>query len=187
MVKLFLSLILLFFLGTNLRAQSFDTSTISRKEIRSFFSDIVPLINTHPGYLLSDKPLDDYKIFIEKILPKDSSFSKDDIDFIKLQHSQSNLINWDSTLIDSVTILKDVSIERIFNSQELKKNWLAFYKKFGGRYHQLSIPLFSKDKNICILFLNHYCGSLCGQGEIRIFKKSVTGWTLHKRIKRWVS
>ena len=46
----------------------------------------------------------------------------------------------------------------------------------------ISIPIFSIDNNIAIVYFDTYCGPLCGTGEIFILERKMNTWKIKDRI-----
>lgn len=77
-------------------------------------------------------------------------------------------------------------VERInltTNEKEMNK------KKIGESYnfYEMTIPIFSSDKQKAYVELNHYCGGLCGSGR-SIFLKKINGkWKIIDKWTTWIS
>jgi hypothetical protein len=54
-------------------------------------------------------------------------------------------------------------------------------------YFEMTIPIFSLDKNKAYLELNHYCGSLCGSGKSIYLKKINGKWKIVDKWRTWIS
>ena len=54
-------------------------------------------------------------------------------------------------------------------------------------YYEMTIPIFSLDKNKAYLELNHYCGSLCGSGKSIYLKKINGKWKIVDKWRTWIS
>ncbi len=54
-------------------------------------------------------------------------------------------------------------------------------------YFEMTIPIFSKDKNKAYLELNHYCGGLCGSGVSIMLRKIKGKWKIVDKQETWVS
>ena len=54
-------------------------------------------------------------------------------------------------------------------------------------YFEITMPIFSLDKNKAYLEINHYCGGLCGSGK-SIFLKKINGkWKIIDKWRTWIS
>ena len=54
---------------------------------------------------------------------------------------------------------------------------LDFSKTPTYEYYNISVPLFSKDRNIAILMIEQLCPGLCGMGYTVIYKRKNNTWT----------
>jgi hypothetical protein len=50
-----------------------------------------------------------------------------------------------------------------------------------------SVPIFSIDKNIALVFVQTYCGPLCGSGEIFILERKQNTWQIKDRLMKSIS
>jgi hypothetical protein len=53
--------------------------------------------------------------------------------------------------------------------------------------YSFSLPYFSKDKQTFIIYYNHYCGNLCAEYSLRLYKKINGKWTFVKTYFSMVS
>jgi hypothetical protein len=54
-------------------------------------------------------------------------------------------------------------------------------------FYEMSIPIFSYDKQKAYVELNHYCGGLCGNG-VSIYLKKINGkWKIIQIVEGWIS
>jgi hypothetical protein len=51
----------------------------------------------------------------------------------------------------------------------------------------MSFPVFSKNMNYCLLAEEYFCGPLCGEGRILLYKKDDHGWHLEQEVLVWIS
>lgn len=54
-------------------------------------------------------------------------------------------------------------------------------------HYSFSLPYFSKDKKSFIIYYDYYCGSLCAEYSLRLYKKRNGKWTYIKSFFRIVS
>ncbi len=53
--------------------------------------------------------------------------------------------------------------------------------------YSFSLPYFSKDKQTFIIYYNHYCGNLCAEYSLRLYKKINGKWTFIKSYFSMIS
>jgi hypothetical protein len=53
--------------------------------------------------------------------------------------------------------------------------------------YSISLPILSSDNKTAVMQINNYCGMLCGEGVVYIFKKADGKWKVAKRIEKWIS
>jgi hypothetical protein len=63
-------------------------------------------------------------------------------------------------------------------------------KKKTGKpynYYEMTIPVFSSNKQVAYLEVNHYCGRLCGSGKSLYLKKINGKWKIIEKWRTWIS
>ena len=123
-----------------------------------------------------------------QITKQNAIFSKDDLAFIFKQALINPQLKLDSEII-SEDKLVPLNIEMAFNrDRKIREEYLQENRNKYSQICTLSIPLFSRNKNVAIVKIGYSCGALCGEGGIYIYKKEKNGnWTLIKSISDWVS
>jgi len=100
--------------------------------------------------------------------------SKDSI-FLLEQNLKPNKLKIENEIIEKINATsKNIELEK---------------KKIGKsyNYYEMTIPIFSKDKQKAYLELNHYCDGLCGSGK-SIYLKMINGkWKIVAKRKSWIS
>lgn len=123
-------------------------------------------------------------------LPQDSTFTKDDLAFIKIQLKTNSNFNLDSNKINSK--VEFIDAKKLKNLQENYASpddyWKKFKIEFGDKcLRNYSIPYFNKEKSICIVITSISCGPLWGGGQTSIYKKINGKWEVIKTQDNWVS
>jgi hypothetical protein len=82
--------------------------------------------------------------------------------------------------------------ENLRSPETWSKAWDSFYSRYpdSGGYIQLSAVGFSADKTKALVYLAHYCGSLCGTGGYAFLEKRDGKWvraTLKASECGWIS
>lgn len=127
------------------------------------------------------------------VLPR-SYFNQISIDELLNKKIENNLFFNPS---DSLFLLnQNINTEKIkINEKNIEKiNLTSIEKEIGKRkanqkysFYQMTIPVFSKDKQKAYLELNHYCGRLCASGKSIYLKKINGKWKIIYKIETWVS
>jgi len=184
-----LLILILSFVGNISKAQHTDTSSmVTAEESKLFLNGLRLTLKPKGKFRLSDKAYGTpSQIFLKKIAAKDTVLKYFDIDFILKQFKQKQNFIWTETSVDSTVFIKATDIDSIFHTFKVDSGWKVFYKTFGGDFYRMSFPYFSQDKQTCIIYVGHYCGGLCGEGGLRIYRRKINTWTLIKIIGRWVS
>ena len=120
-------------------------------------------------------------LLLEKIK---SDFSKDDLNFMKIQFNEGNKFVWKNNLRDRRIIKLNTTID---NENKAKEFW----DKTLDKYHCISsvgMPVFNKERNLAIIEISYNCGLLCASGGTFIYKlEKNKKWKLYKTINSWVS
>lgn len=148
---------------------------VSSKDYHEFINSMLDADSTGQFNLVRDAPfkpiLDDTSIiFQDSVL-----FTREDVVFMKQQFKDVKEYHWKSGGIMSATIISDAKIRRHFR-KKAEDSWTGFKKKFGGGYSRFSIPIFSLDRNTCVIYRSVHCGSLCGHGVILVYRKIDGVW-----------
>ena len=68
------------------------------------------------------------------------------------------------------------------------EGWVEFHKMYGSGFSTFSVPLFTVDKNTCIVYKAGHCGGLCGHGGTNVYKRVNGKWTFIQSIGMiWIS
>jgi hypothetical protein len=118
-------------------------------------------------------------IYINNILNDkvdgETFFTSKDSSSIMAQNSNPDKLKIDKAISEK---LSSTTFE-----EELNK------KKNGKEYdfYNLSIPIFSLDKQKAFVELEHHCGSLCGSGKGYYLKKINGKWKIVQEWRTWIS
>jgi hypothetical protein len=183
--KLFI-LFISFLPGENICGQSFHQN-ISSKDYYNFFNSLVARdsvmhfnLESKPdfSYILKDTTL----FFIDSTL-----FSPADIEFIKYQIQAAQHFKWKSNKIFGSKVISSKKIKRIFKNG-VDEGWAKFNRRYKKGFATFSVPLFTLDRNTCIVYRAGHCGSLCGHGGTSVYKKINGKWTFVQSIGMiWIS
>lgn len=71
----------------------------------------------------------------------------------------------------------------------LDARWKKFYESFPGTkgWMTLSLPGYSPDREIALVYITHYCGILCGGGAYVYLHRVGRQWKVIVTIPTWVS
>ena len=106
----------------------------------------------------------------------DKTLSEKEINHIAEQLGNSKLPVWTNIYFDSARIV----------SQQYVNN---FRKNTGSTpvHYKFSIPYFTKDKNYCVIYYESYCGTLCAEQSLRLYKNENGKWIAIKSLFSIVS
>lgn len=100
--------------------------------------------------------------------------SKDSLHLLK-QNSNPQKFKIDQVLFEKIN---QTTKEKEINKKKIGKSY---------NFYEMTIPVFSLDNQKAYIELNHYCGSLCGNG-ISIYLKKIHGkWKIIDKWKTWTS
>lgn len=156
--------------------QPIKTYQPDTNQIKSFFSQIDDSVLTKGSFLLVDTVQLKWKNLFVQTTSYQKALSSSDIDFIANQIEQTPATIWTNSMFDSARIVSNSYITS-FNKRTA---WIPIHYKF-------SFPYFTKDKKHCILYYDKYCGSLCAEQSLRLYKYENGKWTLIKVLFSFVS
>lgn len=145
-------------------------------EIKSFFAQVDDSILTKGSFLLVDTIQAKWKDLFVTTASDLKALPDEDIHFIAEQFEQTPAAVWTNLIFDSARIVSNAYIN-------------AFRKRTGLTpvYYRFSYPYFSKDKRHCILYYDNYCGSLCAEQSLRLYKYENGRWIIVKTLFSIVS
>jgi hypothetical protein len=145
-------------------------------EIKSFFAKVDDSILTKRSFLLVDTVKAKWKDLFVSTASYQKALPDDDIDFISKQLDQTTPAVWTNSMFDSARIVSSSYIA-------------AFQKRTGLTpvHYTFSFPYFSKDKKYCVLYYDNYCGNLCAEQSLRLYKYENGRWTVVKTLFSIVS
>lgn len=152
------------------------TSIPNLAETKSFFEQVDDSILTKGSFLLVNTVQREWKDLFVRTASYQKALSDEDIQFISKQFDNTSIRNWTNDVFDSARIV----------SQDYIRN---FQKNTGSTpvHYKFSLPYFSKDKKYCILYYDHYCGNLCAEQSLRLYKQENGKWTVIKTLFSVVS
>jgi hypothetical protein len=188
-MKSLIGIIIILFGGHYLSAQSTDSSVVSNNEIKDFLKDIQPLIMKGTKLFLCEKAEHlKAKEILQKNRPEsDTILTNTDIEFMLSQLDKAKNIIWNSKFIGGATFIRNGNIDSIFKNLKKDGGWKLFHKTYGNDFYKMSIPYFSKDKKTAFIYIEYYCGYLCGEGGFKIFRRQNNKWELIDFGISWVS
>lgn len=151
--------------------------------IKGFFSQLDELrYNSTPG-VYSGRPFLIDSIVVDKetfwqIASNEPLFSASDKKYIKGQLVADTLGVWSSNLFDNIKV---VPYSFIDSAETQNKN------RIRPPYIKLSKPYFSKDNKYCLLYYHYYCGNLCAETTLKLYKVINGKWTIIKNYYQIVS
>lgn len=93
-------------------------------------------------------------------------------------------------------LIREQEIQRFFdhesnlaNKVSLDEAWKKFYESFPGTtgWTSVSLPGYSPDGEIAIVYMAHYCGTLCGGGTYVYLRRINGKWKMLVAFPGWVS
>jgi len=136
-----------------------DTSMILRKEA----------VSDYIASVLVDNDLSDTALIIKPIVGR-----KDKI-FMKEQLSERKNFQWSAKQLTNIRVANDDSI-----AQWKKLDMRAYFAR-AGNICSSSIPLFSRNKRKCIIYIGNMAGT------IYVYRKFFDKWREVRSIRVWVS
>jgi hypothetical protein len=140
------------------------------------------------GDKVLDKPFLDEDGYLIDSLKKDTIFSKDDIKFLEVQMQSVKNFTINPKLFNGKEIISSDTIKRYATDKERRWTfWEDYRKKYGeAGYCNISLPLFSKDRQKVIICTSYSCGGKCGEGGIFIYQKIKGRWKQIKELSWWI-
>jgi hypothetical protein len=119
---------------------------------------------------------------LEEIICDTATFTASEIEFIKCKDS-SNLPNWNKNQFPNIKI---IPWELISAAAKKNNGWSSLSTEIG-RFHTFSYPVFLRNFTYCLFYSSVYCGFLCGEGSLVLYKYEGGKWREVKTYCHWVS
>jgi hypothetical protein len=181
-----LIVLLPFLFGQNIFGQS-SSPSITSNDYYNFFNSLINP-DSVKTFNLESRP--DFSYILNdttSIFGDTSLFSSADIQFIKQQIMVGQNFHWKSNKILGAIVINSKKIKKLFKSS-VDGGWTEFNKRYKNGFATFSVPLFTVDKNTCIVYRAGHCGGLCGRGGTSVYKKINGKWTFVRGIGMvWVS
>jgi hypothetical protein len=145
-------------------------------ETKSFFAQVDDSILTKRSFLLVDIVRKEWKDLFVRTASYQKVLRNEDIQFIAEQFDNTSLNVWTNVFFDSARIVSEAYIHN-------------FQKNIGSTpvHYKFSMLYFSKDKKYCILYYDHYCGNLCAEQSLILYKQENGRWVIIKTLFSVVS
>lgn len=95
------------------------------------------------------------------------------------------LHKWDSQLLPGSIVVSSDSIGRILKGTPREQ--ADFFQQTGSAYHQFSLPVFLRNDTYCLFYSSYFCGLLCAEGRLSLYKKVGDRWEVVRRYCEWIS
>jgi hypothetical protein len=132
-----------------------------KTELNQIYSDILSADSLKGKYYLVDS-IDNFET--KSIKQSDMTYYISSCDSIK------NGV-WTDRLYDSLIIISKDRLHSISKANTLTMT---------PAHYSFSLPYFSKDKQSFIIYYSHYCGNLCAEYSLRLYKKINGKWIFIK-------
>jgi len=138
-----------------------ETIQINKSELNHIYDDILSTDSLTRKYYLLDS-IDKFET--KAIKQSDTTY------FIADYGGVENGV-WTDKIHDSLVIITEERLNSISKADPFPMT-LPHYR--------FSLPYFSKDKQSFIIYYDHYCGSLCAEYSLRLYKLIDGKWTFVK-------
>lgn len=136
---------------------------IDKSELREIFFDILSVDSLSGKYYLIDSI---EKIETTKIEISGTTYLVADCEIAK------NGI-WTESIYDSLAIISKNRLDSLTKGNKFEMT---------PANYSFSLPYFSKDKQSFIIYYNRYCGILCAEYSLRVYKKINGKWIFIKSV-----
>lgn len=100
-----------------------------------------------------------------------------DLDSILYKYNNLNDFTLDKKYISKVKVIKLDDYNEIMSSNlSLDEQWEQVYEKFGNSQYEFSLPIFNDKKDLAIVSVSKYCGSLCASLGTYVYIKRNSVW-----------
>ena len=145
-----------------------QNTNVQKTELKNIAETLIGRDSVKPYYLLVDS-IDHFKTKTKKL------------DGVRYTIASDEVVNaglWTNEIFEKAHIIS--------------KNYLDSVVKANRRmeppaHYRFSLPYFSSDKKSFIIYYNYYCGSLCAEYSLRLYKKVKGKWTFIKNFFLMVS
>lgn len=122
---------------------------------------------------------------LQQVLADKLFYSEAELTFIE-GHAASRY-QWQKTDFPSVKFVKEDTIKAVFRKAFASDRWGYFHEHIGRDFNEFSMPVFIRNNTFCLFYSANYCGDLCAEGSLRLYKKEGAHWKLVKSYCDWIS
>ena len=97
---------------------------------------------------------------------------------------------WRQGLVMDAQLITIDSVKNVFDRRKTDRmfdGWTYFRNKGVDRIYSFTLPIFFRNDNYCLFYYDYGCGSLCGEGQVAIYKKVKGKWVKWSVLSSWVS
>jgi hypothetical protein len=136
----------------------------------------IPPKKTGDNFILFPK---ENGVYITNLIPTKikgiSFFSSKDSLYLLKQNSNPKKLIIEKTIVDKLNV---TTIEKVEKRRENKQR---------SRFYEMTIPVFSLDRQNAYVELDYQCGGLCGSGQVIFLKKIKAKWKIIVEWQNWIS
>ena len=149
-------------------------------EVRMFCNELRRVIVEIPtvrkdGLILPPSPRNIYITTLLKSELNGKTFSSEDSSYILFQNSNLKKMKIDNKILHKL------------NATTFEKELIKIKNEKNYRFYEMSIPIFSLDKQKAYVQLGYHCGNLCGRGTSIYLRKLNGKWMIVQKWRTWIS
>lgn len=113
-------------------------------------------------------------------------FTHADRAFINRQMKRNKNFVWKDGEIKGVKVIDAHKIQHLFDSLPPEDAWNTYYSIYQVGFNKFSVPLFSLNKKLCIVYRGYSCGAVYALGNTNVFENRNGRWIIIKSCSPWV-
>lgn len=113
--------------------------------------------------------------------------TKQEKKYLSARLHQFRTLNWKEHLLPNSALISRDTLDRYLKNEVYGNGWEKLYDRGIQGFYSFSRPIFLRNETLCIFQADYYCGSLCGWGNITIYRKENKVWKPYINLISWVS
>lgn len=167
-------------------ASNYPKDSTYTNHAKSFIQWYRAYAHIDKGLILEDSTeTQEFDSNYKSVLAGTSDLTSTDLSELKSYIGHPPLSIWTIDLAGPARLITRDTVRTIFKSKT--DGWQYFYQHYGHDFFTFSAPIFLRHYTLCLFYSGNFCGRLCGEGSLCLYKKEDNKWVEIRGFDHWVS
>ncbi len=160
-------------------------STALRRQAITFIKQVQGQALTTAQFRLENKPVPLRQMdCLQEVLVDKQTFTPAERQVIEAAAARK-VARWATAELTATQLLDSDSVHKILKNWQ--EGWPYFHQHIGLDFHAFSFPIFIRNGTYCLFYSAMYCGGLCAEGQLTLYKREGAQWKAVQYYCQWVS